>query len=187
MISAASARTIPNEWIDFCGNSNVGYVKSEFREQVLEMAKKGSAAHFARLRDRLENGEIKTPLTEEQKQYLKENFDLKNMSWEEYQSLVGKLCEFGVLDQEDKKFLRCEFGGLEMTPVDLSGPTTTASFASASVRNPSSFASWRGDVLGWMKFLSSFQSWNPDSQSWEKTGEARLFGKVRDFLEEIFR
>lgn len=182
MISATSAKTIPGEWIDFVG-SNVGYVKSEFREQVLEMAKKGSAESFARLRDRLDNGGIKTSLTEEQKQYLKENFDLKDMSWEDYQSLIDKLCEFGVLDQEDKRFLHCEFGGLEMTPVDLSGPTTTVSVAPVSVRNSSSFASWKGDVLGWMKFLSSFQSWN--GQSWEKTPEARLFGKVRDLLEEI--
>lgn len=184
MITATSAKTIPSEWMDPIG-PNVGYAKPEFREQVLEMAKKGSAAHFDRLRDRLENGVIKTPLTAEQKQYLKENFDLKNMSWEDYQSLIGKLCEFGVLDQEDKDFLHCGFSGLEMTPVDLSGPTTTASFASASVRNSSSFASWKGDVLGWMKFLSSFQSWNPDSQSWEKTTEAQLFGKVRDLLEGI--
>lgn len=182
MISATSTKTVPSEWIDFVG-SNVGYVKSEFREQVLEMAKKGSAESFARLTNRLDNGGIKTSLSEEQKQYLKENFDLKDMSWEDYQSLIGKLCEFGVLDQEDKKFLHCEFGGLEMTPVDLSGPTTTVSVAPVSVRNSSSFASWKGDVLGWMKFLSSFQSWN--GQSWEKTPEARLFGKVRDLLEEI--
>lgn len=182
MITATGAKTIPNEWVDFVA-PNGGYIKPAFLEQVLEMAKKGSAESFARLSDRLDNGGIKTSLTEEQKQYLKENFDLKDMSWEDYQSLIGKLCEFGVLDQEDKRFLHCEFGGLEMTPVDLSGPTTTVSVAPVSVRNSSSFASWKGDVLGWMKFLSSFQSWN--GQSWEKTPEARLFGKVRDLLEEI--
>lgn len=182
MIQATSRQTIPKEWTDPIA-SNVGYIKPAFLEQVLEMAKKGSAAHFDRLRDRLENGVIKTPLTADQKQYLKENFDLKDMSWEDYRSLIDKLCEFGVLDQEDKRFLHCEFGGLEMTPVDLSGPTTTVSFAPVSVRNSSSFASWKGDVLGWMKFFSSFQSWN--GQSWEKTPEARLFGKVHDLLEAI--
>lgn len=184
MIQATGRQTIPHEWVDFIG-SNVGYVKPAFRDQVLEMAKKGSAEAFARLADRLENGGVKTALTDEQKQYLKDNFDLKDMSWEDYQSLIDKLCEFGVLDREDKKFLHCEFGGLEMTPIDLSGPTTTASFTSASVRNSSSFASWKGDVLGWMKFLSSFQSWDSDSQSWRKTDEARLFGKVRDLLDAI--
>lgn len=182
MITATSRQTIPKEWTDPIG-SNVGYIKPAFLEQVLEMAKKGSAAHFDRLRDRLENGGIKTPLTAEQKQYLKGNFDLKNMSWEDYQSLIGKLCEFGVLDQEDKDFLHCGFSGLHMIPVDLSGPTCTASLYTAPVRDPSSFDSWKGDVLGWMKYLSSFQSW--DSRSWQKTTEARLFGKVRDLLEEV--
>lgn len=184
MISATSARTIPKEWTDPIG-SNVGYIKPAFLEQVLEMAKKGSAAHFDRLRDRLENGGIKAPLTAEQKQYLKGNFDLKNMSWGDYQSLIGKLCEFGVLDQEDKDFLHCGFSGLQMIPVDLSGPTSTVSFYAAPVRDPSSFDSWKGDVLGWMKYLSSFQCWDPGSQSWQKTTEARLFGKVRDLLEAI--
>ena len=184
MIQATSRQSIPKEWMDPIG-PNVGYVKPAFREQVLEMAKKGSAAHFDRLRDRLENGGIKAPLTAEQKQYLKENFDLKNMSWEDYQSLVGKLCEFGVLDQEDKDFLHCGFSGLEMTPVDLSGPTSTVSSYAAPVRDPSSFDSWNGNVLGWMKSLSSFQCWDSDSQSWRKTDEARLFGKVRDLLDAI--
>ena len=39
MISAASRQAIPNKWIDFRG-SNVGYVKPEFRDQVLETLKK---------------------------------------------------------------------------------------------------------------------------------------------------
>lgn len=184
MITATGAKTIPNEWVDFVA-PNGGYIKPAFLEQVLEMAKKGSAARFDRLRDRLENGGIQTQLTAEQKQYLKENFDLKNMSWGDYQSLIGKLCEFGVLDQEDKKFLHCGFSGLQMIPVDLSGPTSTVSFYAAPVRDPSSFDSWKGDVLGWMKYLSSFQCWDSDSQSWRKTDEARLFGKVRDLLDAI--
>lgn len=184
MITATSRQTIPKEWTDPIA-SNVGYIKPAFLEQVLEMAKKGSAAHFDRLRDRLENGVIKTPLTADQKQYLKENFDLKNMSWEDYQSLIGKLCEFGVLDQEDKDFLHCGFSGLQMIPVDLSGPTSTVSSYAAPVRDPSSYDSWKGDVLGWMKFLSSFQCWDSDSQSWRKTDQARLFGKVRELLDAI--
>lgn len=181
MIQATGRQTIPKEWMDPIG-PNVGYAKPEFREQVLELAKKGSAAHFARLRDRLENGGIKTPLTEEQKQYLRENFDLKNMSWEDYQSLIGKLCEFGVLEEEDKKYLHCQSGSLDMSCVDFSN-TCAASLYTAPVRDPWSFDSWKGDVLGWMKFLSSFQSW--DGQSWRKTDEARLFGKVRDLLDAI--
>ena len=184
MIQATSRQSIPKEWMDPIG-PNLGYAKPEFREQVLELAKKGSAAHFDRLRDRLENGVIKTPLTAEQKQYLKDNFDLKNMNWEDYQSLVDKLCEFGVLEEGDKKYLHCESSGLDMAYVDLTVPSCSASLQTASVRNPWSFDSWKGDVLGWMKFLSSFQSWNPDSQSWEKTTEAQLFGKVRDLLEGI--
>ena len=99
MISAASRQAIPNEWIDFRG-SNVGYVKPEFRDQVLETLKKEGAASRARLTERLESGDWDTRLTEEQKRYLKDSFDLKNMSWEDYQSLIDKLCEFGALDQE---------------------------------------------------------------------------------------
>ena len=94
MISAASRQAIPNEWIDFRG-SNVGYVKPEFRDQVLETLKKEGAASRARLTERLESGDWDTRLTEEQKRYLKDSFDLKNMSWEDYQSLIDKLCEFG--------------------------------------------------------------------------------------------
>lgn len=185
MITATGAKTIPNEWIDFCGNSNVGYVKQGFRDQVLEAFKEESAVSRTRLEKLLESGDLETRLSAGQRQYLKDNFDLKNMNWEDYQSLVDKLCEFGVLEEGDKKYLHCGFSGLEMTPVDLSGPTCTASLYTAPVRDPWSFDSWKGDVLGWMKFLSSFQSWDSDSQSWRKTDEARLFGKVRDLLDAI--
>lgn len=183
MVSATSIQAIPNEWIDFRG-ANVGYVKQGFRDQVLEAIKKESAASFGRLAERLENGEIKASLTAEQKRYLEDHFDLKNMSWEDYQSLVDKLCEFGVLGQEDKKFLHCGVKGADMVPVDLSA-MCVGRIETTSVRNPSSFASCRGDILGWMEYLSGFQSWNPDSQSWQKTTEARLFERVRDLLEQI--
>ena len=176
MISAASRQAIPNEWIDFRG-SNVGYVKPEFRDQVLETLKKEGAASRARLTERL---------TEEQKRYLKDSFDLKNMSWEDYQSLIDKLCEFGALDQEDKKYLHCGFGGsLEMTYVDLSGPLTTARVEPNPTPNGGSFSDWKGDVLGWAKYLSGFQAWDPGSQSWQKTGEARLFEKLYGLLSGI--
>lgn len=185
MISAASRQAIPNEWIDFRG-SNVGYVKPEFRDQVLETLKKEGAASRARLTERLESGDWDTRLTEEQKRYLKDSFDLKNMSWEDYQSLIDKLCEFGALDQEDKKYLHCGFGGsLEMTYVDLSGPLTTARVEPNPTPNGGSFSDWKGDVLGWAKYLSGFQAWDPGSQSWQKTGEARLFEKLYGLLSRI--
>ena len=174
MISAASRQAIPNEWIGFRG-SNVGYVKPEFRDQVLETLKKEGAASRARLTERLESGDWDTRLTEEQKRYLKDSFDLKNMSWEDYQSLIDKLCEFGALDQEDKK----------MTYVDLSGPLTTARVEPNPTPNGGSFSDWKGDVLGWAKYLSGFQAWDPGSQSWQKTGEARLFEKLYGLLSGI--
>ena len=40
MIQATSRQSIPKEWMDPIG-PNVGYAKPEFREQVLELAKKG--------------------------------------------------------------------------------------------------------------------------------------------------
>ena len=182
MIEATSRQSIPTEWIDPIG-PNVGYVKPEFRNQVLETLKKEGAASRARLTERLESGDWNSRLTEEQKQYLKENFDLKNMSWEDYQSLIDKLCEFGALDQEDKKSLHCGFGGsLEMTYVDLSGPTCTHRLETNPFPNGSSFSDWRGDVLGWAKYLSGFQSWDTDSQSWQKTGESLLFEKLYGLL-----
>lgn len=186
MISATGTQAIPNEWIDFFA-PNVGYVKQGFRDQVLEAMKKESEASRARLEERLETGGQKASLTEEQKQYLKERFDLKNMSWEDYQSLIDKLCEYGALAQEDKKYLLCEYSGLDMTRVDFSVPSCAGSLKSASVRNPITFASWKGDVLGWAKYLSSFQSWDADTQSWRKSGEAILFGKLRDILTAIFK
>lgn len=183
MITATSRQTIPKEWTDPIG-PNVGYVKQGFRDQVLELFKKESEASRAGLADRLKSGDLETRLTAEQKQYLKENFDLKNMSREDYQSLIDKLCEFGVLEEGDKKYLHCQSGGLDMSYVDFSN-TCTASLYTAPVRDPWSFDSWKGDVLGWMKFLSSFQCWDSDSQSWRKTDEARLFGKVQDLLDAI--
>lgn len=181
MIQATSRQSIPKEWMDPIA-PNLGYVKTGFRDQVLELFKKESVASRAGLADQLKGGDLETWLTAEQKRYLKENFDLKNMSWEDYQSLIGKLCEFGVLEEEDKKYLHCQSGSLNMSCVDFSN-TCAASLYTAPVRDPWSFDSWKGDVLGWMKFLSSFQCW--DGQSWRKTDEARLFGKVRDLLDAI--
>lgn len=185
MISATGTQAIPNEWIDFF-TPNGGYVKQGFRDQVLEAVKKESEASRVRLAERLETGGQKALLAEEQKQYLKERFDLKNMSWEDYQSLIGKLCEYGLLAEDDKKYLHCQYSGLDMTRVDFSVSSCTGSLETASVRNPISFASWKGDVLGWAKYLSSFQSWDADTQSWRKSGEAILFGKLRDILTAIF-
>lgn len=183
MISATGRQSIPNEWISFTA-PNLGYVKPGFRDQVLERFKKENAASRAGLADRLKGGDLEARLTAEQKQYLKDNFDLKNMSWEDYQFLLDKLCEFGVLEEGDKKYLHGQSGGLDMSYVDFSN-TCTASLYTAPVRDPWSFNSWKGDVLGWMKFLSSFQRWDADSQSWQKTNEARLFGKVQDLLGAI--
>lgn len=185
MITAASRKTTPNEWIDFVG-SNVGYVKQGFRDQVLESIQNREAAARQRLTERLEQAEGST-LTPEQRQYLQENFDPENMSRLDYQAFLDKLCEYGVLDEEDREFLDYGFAGAEgMTQVRLTGDTMEAHL-SPDRGNPlgysRSFLSSRGNVLNWAKYLSGVEHW--DEGGWTQEPEAVLFERVWNVLSAI--
>lgn len=57
-------------------------------------------------------------LTDEQKEYLADNYNPSNMSQDEYQAFVNDLCKFGILEEQDKDYVSCS----SLVPLDLSIP-----------------------------------------------------------------
>lgn len=190
MVSSAGTSVFQKEWFRFEGNPDLPYMipKAEYRdliEQVYAEKRKQAIAEHDRFMEKVKQEGTSVQLTEDQKRELRESFDPKKMSWEEYQSLINQLCEYGILEESDKKFLHCGYGGsLEMTYVDPAAPLSTASLERAS-GGELSFSSWKGNALGWAKYLSGFQGWDEHSQSWQKTRESILFEKLRDILNAI--
>lgn len=189
MISAASNQVFRPEWLEVRGS--YGFVKTEFADQVqkaLEEQRKKVARDYESLADRMKDSGSEIQLTEEQKKYLSEHFDPKNMSQLEYQEFLDKLCEFGVLDEADKEYVG--YGvkgcGLDMTPLSR---VRTGAFISPVRENPmgytESFSSSRGNAVSWTKYLSGIMGWNERTNSWEKRPEAILFGKIRNVLDAI--
>lgn len=191
MASLAATWPLQKEWFRFEGNPNLPYMipKAEYRdliEQAYAAKRDEAVAERDRFLERVKEQGGGVQLTEEQKQELKSSYDPKNMSWAEYQDFVDKLCEFGVLEQEDKKFLHCGYGGgLEMTYIDWSAPLCVGRIEPVSGAHGSSFSDWKGNALGWAKYLSGFQGWDERSGSWQKTRESLLFERVWELLGEI--
>lgn len=189
MISGASSQMFQREWFEVKGN--YGLIKPEYMDMFqknLEAQQKEAARDYAGFTERMKETGSSVKLTEEQRKYLSEKFDPQKMSKKEYQAFLDKLCEFGVLDEADKEYAGYGIEGcdLDLTPL---GRVRTGAYLTSAQGNPmgytSAFSSSRGNALSWTRYLSSFQSWDPDSQSWRKTGEALLFGKLRDILEGI--
>jgi len=190
MISAADNQIFQREWLQLDGH--YAFVKPDYMgllNAALEEQRKLQDKANQQYVEDLKRAGFDVKLTEEQKKELKEDFDPENMSLPEYQSFIDKLCEYGVLKEEDKRYVG--YGvkgcGLDLTPVTAvrsGGYLTRGSFY-----NPKSytnaFSSSGGSVLDWAKFLAGITTWDEKSHSWQKQPEAILFGKIRDVLEAV--
>ncbi len=128
----------------------------------------------------------KVELTEEQKDMLSADYDPEDMSYDEYMSFIDRLCEYGILDEGDKDYVAYSVAGsdLELIPLKFDLPVSTWG-PDSRMGYDNSFASSRGNVLGWASHLAQFETFNTHTQSFEKTRTAILYGKIRDTLLEM--
>lgn len=143
--------------------------EERFRSLQEDVKKNGNTAH----------------LTEEQTALLSAKYHANSMSYEEYRAFMDQLCEWGVFQQEDLPYLSAGPAGEILTPVDFSQPVATVTAGRPGRYFSREFSSSGGSVLDWAGYLSSFEFFNPDTQSFEKTGSALLFDRLRDVLEMI--
>lgn len=190
MISPANASVFQKEWFRFEGTPSLpcAVPKAEYQElleKYWQEVRKQQAKANGQFMDKVEKAGGSVHLAKDQKQKLGERYDPKNMSWADYQAFIDDLCKYGVLEEGDKKFLRCGSGGSpEIAYVDWSAPMCMGSIEPSS-GGGTSFASWKGNALGWAKYLAGFQGWDERSQSWQKTRESILFGKVSGILNAL--
>jgi len=159
-------------------------VKSEYSDLFYDTLEK---MHEAQMKECAQAREqLVSELTEEQKEYLSSKYDPKDMSYSEYRSFIDDLCKFGYFAEEDKPYVSCGggSGSLVMTPLSYYSPQCGASLSTApyvpGCANP--FPANGGNVLAWVKSLSSFGTYDPASGSFEKTQQARLFEKLQNIL-----
>lgn len=193
MISAASNQVFQKEWFDYvpAGDSGLyGVPKTEYQDlfnQTVKALEEQSKKNYESLTERVRASGSEVKLTEEQKQYLTESFNPKNMSRSEYQEFIDKLCEFGVLDEADKPYVSYGQAGSDLELIPLSVVNGRAYLMAANGYNPkgytNSFSSSRGNALNWASYLASIQVW--DRGSFRLKPEAVLFGRIKDVLEEI--
>lgn len=183
MIAPANTYGAQREWAQsyrpssFCGMGHAGMLEAYLEELRRQLAKSCSESV-----DNLKKAGGDVKLTKEQKQELKDRYDPKNMTHEEYQSLIDKLCEFGVLDEDDKNHV--SYGN--MTPVESLEVKAAISPARENpMRYTDYFSSSNGNVLDWVKYLAGNTVWDEGTHSWQKTPESILFGKIQDVLESI--
>lgn len=190
MVSAAGTPVFQKEWFRF--SEGYGFAKAEFQDQIsaafAEMERQ-SVQSYEAFSQRVRQSGRDVKLTREQKQYLAENFDPKNMSFSEYQSFIDKLCEFGILDEADKDYVSCGAAGYELEMIPLGAVQNGGYLTPGDLYNPMSyskaFSSSKGNVLDWADYLSRLTVLDQKTTSWQKTPESILFGKIRDVLEKI--
>ena len=145
--------------------------------------------NYADLTQRVQAGGTRVKLTEEQKEYLSEHFDPRNMSRADYQKFIDKLCEYGVLDEADKPYVNYGLTGSELEAIPLSAINCEAYIMTADSDNllcyTNSFSMFKSNVLEWSGYLSGIRALEQNTGIWQKKPEAVLFGKIHNVLEAI--
>lgn len=126
-------------------------------------------------------------LTDAQISHLSAKYDPSNMSRSEYEDFIAELCDYGILEAEDRKWVQADgvehiyidMGAPAHRQVDMNGPESAyAGFTEA-------FSSNDGNVRDWVKYMSGFLFYNQYTMDFEPTKSAVLFGKIDDVLSRI--
>ena len=188
MISSANTYGAQRQWSGYGGTLGSGSLGDLLNTSFMDMMRQ-AASDYDSFTERVKSSGSTVRLTAEQKRYLEENFDPRNMTKEEYRAFLDKLCEFGVIAREDLYYLGYGVPGSDM---ELVAPRDTMyAFITPHRENPmhytSSFSSSRGNILDWATYLAGTTVWDEGTHSWQKRPEDILFGKIRDVLESISR
>lgn len=182
MTVGRTLRTDPS-WYTLVGSGPVKYAAlkeecvGQFRESMKAQEKELKAS-FDRYSAEVRRQGTSVRLTDEQLKHLTAAYDPENMTREEYQAFVDDLCEYGVLNEEDKDYICYSI----LTPLtSWSGSCRVVPDVPYSPYDHS-FSSSKGNVLDWSKYLSSFEQYNEHTRSLEKSHEAILFGRIHKVL-----
>ena len=191
MITQAGSRQFQAEWFNHVGNAALPYAvpKTEYQNlfrQTAEAVQNQAKQNYADLTQRMQAGGTRVKLTEEQKEYLAENFSPDDMTYGEYRSFLDTLCRFGVLEEQDRNFLNYGVGDseLELIPLEYAFEGSRITPQGAGDYD-SSFASCGGRVLDWARYRAACLSWDERSGKWIQAGDALLFEKIQKVLEVI--
>ncbi len=191
MVTSANAPRFQTEWFNQVGNAALPYAvpKTEYQNlfrQTAEAVQNQAKQNYADLTQRMQAGGTRVKLTEEQKEYLAENFSPDDMTYGEYRSFLDTLCRFGVLEEQDRNFLNYGVGDseLELIPLEYAFEGSRITPQGAGDYD-SSFASCGGRVLDWARYRAACLSWDERSGKWIQAGDALLFEKIQKVLEVI--
>lgn len=155
----------------------------EFKAVYAEYAKEGKEAEMRAAR---EPGADRADLTPEQIKYLKEKYNPRRMTQEEYSDFVHDLVKFGVLTNDHVPYLQAN--GFELVGVSIFhsvGISGTYCNGLKFMGEPMSLADSNGDALRWTKFESLFQKYDEDTGTYYLGRQALAFSKVHSALEQI--
>lgn len=172
-------------WFSAVGSGPIKYMAlkeecvDQFRESMQAQEKELKAA-FDQYSAEVRRRGTSVRLTDAQLEHLTASYDPGNMTREEYQAFVDDLCEYGVLNEEDKDYVSYGI----MTPLTSWSGTCSVSPRLSDPYAPydSSFSSSGGNVLDWSKYLSTFEQYNENTGSFKRTVSAILFEKIQKVL-----
>lgn len=174
----------PN-WFNYSQMTNGGKVglagvKSEYVGELKQAIQEQQAQR--RKADIAESKQIaNTPiqLTQEQLNYLRETYDPKNMSQEQYNAFISDLEKFGVLSDGDSTYVGAGGPGLQLMPIESGWGTCAWNSLGETLLD------YRGDAAAWAKFRASFLTVNPETGKFYQGKQAALFGRIENVLNQI--
>lgn len=185
MISTVKSTCSSPAWAEYRSGVLVAVPKfgEELDKALMEQREKDIAATDAFMKEYRKTGG-KFKLTAEQLKTLSDNYNPRDMSYKEYMSFIDRLCEYGILNEDDKDYVHYSAFGSDLIMIPLKFDIPISTWGPRSPMGYSeSFSSCGGNVLEWSYYLSQFETFNQQLNSCEKTRSAVLYGKICDVLQ----
>lgn len=120
------------------------------------------------------------PLTKDQLTYLKENYDPRNMTQEQYDSFVKDLEQFGAFSGVDSTLVGAGCGP-QLIPLEYCMGAGTCSATSLGT----TLDSCDGNALEWVKYRASFRTADPTTGKFYRNHQALLFSKLENVMRRM--
>ena len=106
MISTVKSTCSSPAWAEYRSGVLVAVPKfgEELDKALMEQREKDIAATDAFMKEYRKTGG-KFKLTAEQLKTLSDNYNPRDMSYKEYMSFIDRLCEYGILNEDDKDYV----------------------------------------------------------------------------------
>jgi len=120
-------------------------------------------------------------LSQEQMDYLKENYDPRDMTQEQYNAFVQDLQKFGALSAGESVLVDVT-NQPQLIPLEYAA---TGGGVCAADAPGTTLKGCYGDALAWVKYRASFLNADPDTGKFYRSKQTLLFSKLENVLRRM--